>query len=81
MQTQCVHTSTAVAQLLGRFFMIIPIMAIAGNLAQENGARIRGNVPRNRCVVSTLLVSTIVIVGALNVFPCTESPGQSSSTC
>ena len=33
--TMWYNTSTAVAQLLGRFFMIIPVLAIAGNLAQK----------------------------------------------
>src|SRR5207244_5937974 len=33
--TMWYNTTTAVAQLLGRFFMIIPIMAIAGSLAKQ----------------------------------------------
>src|SRR5206468_1776198 len=33
--TMWYNTSTAVAQLLGRFFMIIPVLAIAGSLAKK----------------------------------------------
>src|SRR5947209_11715880 len=32
--TMWYNTTTSVAQLLGRFFMIIPVLAIAGNLAK-----------------------------------------------
>ena len=68
--TMWYNTSTAVAQLLGRFFMIIPIMAIAGNLA---GKKIvpesAGTFPVTGALFSTLLVSTILIVGALTFFP------------
>ena len=50
--TMWYNTSTAAAQLLGRFFMIIPIMAIAGNLAKkENRPRIRRNVSSHRGTV------------------------------
>src|SRR5258708_20740329 len=33
--TMWYNTTTAVAQLLGRFFMIIPVLAIAGSLAKK----------------------------------------------
>jgi K+-transporting ATPase ATPase A chain len=64
------NTSTAVAQLLGRFFMIIPIMAIAGNLAKKKAVpESAGTFPVTGTLFSTLLVSTILIVGALTFFP------------
>lgn len=64
------NTSTAVAQLLGRFFMIIPIMAIAGSLSRKKTVpESAGTFPVTGGLFSTLLVSTIVIVGALTFFP------------
>ncbi len=64
------NTSTAVAQLLGRFFMIIPVLAIAGNLAQKKTVPTSaGTFPVTGGLFAGLLVSTIVIVGALTFFP------------
>jgi K+-transporting ATPase ATPase A chain len=64
------NTTTGVAQLLGRFFMIIPIMAIAGSLARKKTVpESAGTFPVTGALFSTLLVSTIVIVGALTFFP------------
>src|SRR5437016_8409940 len=37
--TMWYNTTTAVAQLLGRFFMIIPVLAIAGSLAKKGSAQ------------------------------------------
>ena len=68
--TMWYNTSTAVAQLLGRFFMIIPIMAIAGNLATKKTVpESAGTFPVTGALFSTLLISTILIVGALTFFP------------
>jgi K+-transporting ATPase ATPase A chain len=68
--TNWFNVSTAAAQLLGRFFMIIPIMAIAGNLARKKVApESAGTFPVTGALFSGLLVSTIVIVGALTFFP------------
>ena len=68
--TMWYNTSTGVAQLLGRFFMIIPIMAIAGNLAKKKIVpESAGTFPVTGGLFATLLVSTILIVGALTFFP------------
>lgn len=64
------NTTTAAAQLLGRFFMIIPIMAIAGNLAKKKMVpESAGTFPVTGGLFSGLLVSTVLIVGALTFFP------------
>ncbi len=64
------NTSTAVAQLLGRFFMIIPMLGIAGNLARKKIVpESAGTFPVTGALFTTLLVATIVIVGALTFFP------------
>jgi K+-transporting ATPase ATPase A chain len=68
--TMWYNTSTAVAQLLGRFFMIIPIVAIAGSLAKKKVTPPSvGTFPVTGGLFSVLLVSTILIVGALTFFP------------
>jgi potassium-transporting ATPase potassium-binding subunit len=64
------NTTTAVAQLLGRFFMIIPVLAIAGSLAKKKTVpESAGTFPVTGGLFSGLLVSTILIVGALTFFP------------
>ena len=64
------NTSTAVAMLLGRFFMVIPVLAIAGNLARKKAAPASvGTFPVTGPLFVGLLISTIVIVGALTFFP------------
>jgi len=68
--TMWYNTTTAAAQLLGRFFMIIPIMAIAGSLARKKTVPASaGTFPVTGALFSGLLVSTILIVGALTFFP------------
>jgi K+-transporting ATPase ATPase A chain len=68
--TMWYNTSTAAAQLLGRFFMIIPIIALAGSLAKKKTIpESAGTFPVTGALFSTLLVSTILIVGALTFFP------------
>ena len=68
--TNWYNISTAAAQLLGRFFMIIPVLAIAGSLAKKKTVpESAGTFPVTGALFATLLVSTIVIVGALTFFP------------
>jgi K+-transporting ATPase ATPase A chain len=68
--TMWYNTSTAVAQLFGRFFMIIPVLAIAGNLAKKRIVpESVGTFPVTGGLFAGLLVATIVIVGALTFFP------------
>jgi K+-transporting ATPase ATPase A chain len=68
--TMWYNASTTVAQLLGRFFMIIPVLAIAGSLAKKRIVpESVGTFPVTGALFSGLLVATIVIVGALTFFP------------
>jgi K+-transporting ATPase ATPase A chain len=68
--TMWYNASTAVAQLLGRFFMIIPVLAIAGSLAKKRIVpESVGTFPVTGGLFTGLLVATIVIVGALTFFP------------
>ena len=64
------NTTLACAMLLGRFFMVIPILAIAGNLARKKITPASlGTFPVTGGLFTGLLVSTIVVVGALTFFP------------
>ncbi len=54
----------------GRFFMLIPILGIAGSLAAKKKVpESAGTFPVTGPLFSFLLVGVIVIVGALTFFP------------
>ena len=64
------NSSGAAAMLLGRFFMVIPVLAIAGNLAKKKiSPESAGTFPVTGALFSALLVSTVLIVSALTFFP------------
>jgi K+-transporting ATPase ATPase A chain len=64
------NTTIGIAMLVGRFMMIIPMLAIAGNLGRKKIVPPSlGTFPVTTPLFSTLLVSVIVIVGALTFFP------------
>jgi K+-transporting ATPase ATPase A chain len=64
------NTTIGIAMLVGRFMMIIPMLAIAGNLVRKKIVPPSlGTFPVTSPLFSTLLVSVIVIVGALTFFP------------
>jgi len=64
------NASGAMTMLVGRFFMIIPMVAIAGSLAQKKYVPPSlGTFPVTTPLFSILLVSVIMIVGALTFFP------------
>ena len=56
--------------LIGRFLMMIPVLALAGNLAQKRSVPPSpGTFPVNTTLFTVLLVGVVVIVGALTFFP------------
>ena len=64
------NSSLGVAMLLGRFFMVIPILAIAGSLAaKKHVPESLGTFPVTGPLFTVLLISVILIVGALTFFP------------
>jgi K+-transporting ATPase ATPase A chain len=64
------NITLGIAMLFGRFFMIIPVMAIAGSMrAKRTVPAGPGTFPTHGLLFSGLLVSVIVIVGALTFFP------------
>jgi len=64
------NTTIGITTLIGRFFMIIPMLAIAGNLAKKKFVPPSlGTFPVSTPLFSVLLTSVVVIVGALTFFP------------
>jgi K+-transporting ATPase ATPase A chain len=60
----------AFTMLIGRFLMIVPMMAIAGNLVQKKVAPpSAGTFPVHTPLFVVLLIGVILIVGALTFFP------------
>jgi K+-transporting ATPase ATPase A chain len=56
--------------LMGRFLMMIPVLALAGNLAQKKSVPPSpGTFPVNTPLFTVLLTGVILIVGALTFFP------------
>jgi K+-transporting ATPase ATPase A chain len=64
------NSTIAAAMFIGRFFIIVPVLAIAGNLARKTAIPPSpGTFPVTTPLFATLLVSVILIVGALTFFP------------
>jgi K+-transporting ATPase ATPase A chain len=64
------NVTLALAMLLGRFFMIVPVLALAGNLAAKKAVPAGpGSFPVSGPTFVVLLSGTILIVGALTFFP------------
>ncbi len=64
------NRTLGIAMLVGRFMMIVPMLAIAGNLARKKTVPASlGTFPVNTALFSVLLISVILIVGALTFFP------------
>ncbi len=64
------NMTLGLAMLIGRFFFIVPVLALAGNLAKkkivpESG----GSFPVSGATFTLLLVGTVLIVGVLSFFP------------
>jgi potassium-transporting ATPase potassium-binding subunit len=56
--------------LIGRFLMMVPVLALAGNLAQKKSIPPSpGTFPVNSPLFAVLLVGVVLIVGALTFFP------------
>jgi K+-transporting ATPase ATPase A chain len=63
-------TTIGLAMLIGRFAMIVPMMAVAGSLVTKKIVpQSAGTLPTNNTLFVGLLVGVIVIVGGLTYFP------------
>jgi K+-transporting ATPase ATPase A chain len=64
------NTTLGIGMLIGRFLMIVPIMALAGSLAQKKLVPASaGTFPVSGGTFAILLIGTILLVGALNFLP------------
>jgi len=68
--TKWYNATIGLTMLFGRFFMIIPPLAIAGSLGRKKRVPPSpGTFPVTTPLFAALLVSVVVIVGALTFFP------------
>jgi potassium-transporting ATPase potassium-binding subunit len=68
--TNWYNLTLAFNMLAGRFLMMVPMLALAGNLAQKKSVPpSSGTFPVNTTLFTVLLVGVILIVGALTFFP------------
>jgi K+-transporting ATPase ATPase A chain len=64
------NLTLGLAMLIGRFLIIIPMLAVAGNLAAKKKVPVTaGTFPTHTPLFIGVLVGTVVIVGALTYFP------------
>jgi len=64
------NTTLGLAMLIGRFLMIVPIMALAGSLADKQTVPpSAGTFPVNGATFTFLLIGTVLLIGALNFLP------------
>ena len=64
------NTTIAAAMLIGRFIFVIPLLAVAGSLAEKKLlAPSAGTFPTNRPLFVGLLTGVILIMGGLTYFP------------
>jgi K+-transporting ATPase ATPase A chain len=64
------NTTIGLAMLIGRFLMIVPIMALAGSLGRKKVAPpSAGTFPVSGLTFVVLLLGTVLLVGALNFLP------------
>jgi K+-transporting ATPase ATPase A chain len=64
------NLATAFAMIVGRFSVIVPMLAVAGSVsAKKTMAMSSGTFPTDGVLFAVLLIGTVIIVGALNFFP------------
>ncbi|MCM8662986.1 potassium-transporting ATPase subunit KdpA [Accumulibacter sp.] len=64
------NVTTAIAMWFGRFGVIVPVLALAGSLAAKKRIAVTtGTMPTHGPLFVTLLIGTVVLVGALNYVP------------
>lgn len=63
-------TTIGVAMLIGRFFLIIPVLAIAGSLARKGTTPVTAaTFPTHKPLFVGLVIGVVLIVGGLTFFP------------
>ncbi len=68
--TQWYDTTLGIAMLVGRFFLIIPVLGIAGSLARKQTVpESAGTFPTHTPLFAGLVVGVVAIVAGLTFFP------------
>jgi potassium-transporting ATPase potassium-binding subunit len=68
--TQWYDTTMGLAMLVGRFFLIVPVLAIAGSMARKQQApATAGTFPTHTPLFGGLVVGVVAIVAGLTFFP------------
>jgi K+-transporting ATPase ATPase A chain len=68
--TRLLQPELAVAMWLGRFGVIVPVLAIAGSLAAKKRLAVtEGTLPTHGPLFIVLLIGTVLLVGLLNYVP------------
>jgi potassium-transporting ATPase potassium-binding subunit len=64
------NTALGITMLLGRFFFALPMLALAGNLVRKKFTPPSvGTLPTHRPLFIIMLISVVIIVGALSFIP------------
>ena len=64
------NTALGIAMLLGRFMVMLPVLAIAGSLVEKKKVPASaGTLPTHTLLFIILLISVVIVVGALTFFP------------
>jgi potassium-transporting ATPase potassium-binding subunit len=68
--TPWLNTTIGFAMLIGRFLMIVPILALAGSLVRKKVTPVSaGTFPVHGGTFFILLIGTVLLIGALNFLP------------
>jgi K+-transporting ATPase ATPase A chain len=68
--THWMDTTLGLAMLIGRFFLILPVLALAGSLAQKRTMpATAGTFPTHTPLFVGLVIGVVLVVGALTFFP------------
>jgi K+-transporting ATPase ATPase A chain len=64
------NTTTGIVMLVGRFMLMVPVLAIAGNLAAKKTIPVSvGTLKTHGMMFVVLLISVVLVVGALSFVP------------
>lgn len=64
------NTALGIAMLIGRFLVMLPVLAIAGSLVEKKKVpESAGTLPTHTPLFIVLLIAVVIVVGALSFFP------------
>jgi K+-transporting ATPase ATPase A chain len=64
------NTALGIAMIIGRFLVMLPVLAIAGSLVEKKKVPLSaGTLPTHTPLFIVLLIAVVIVVGALSFFP------------